>query len=132
MKKILMVSCYGLGRGGVQAVMMDIIRNTKKTCNYDMLLFTNEVMYYEDEFLQIGGGIFRVPFYSGKNQIRRRLDYYIRGISLYKKIKKIIEEHGPYDAIHCNNQMEAGLCLKAARKTRFDSWVRKIPWRREW
>lgn len=116
MKKALMVSCEGLGRGGVQAVMMSIVRNLRSEYDFDMLLFTNAVRYYDEEFLSYGGKILRVPFYNGGNRIRRKLDYYIRGNSLYRRIYKVMQENGPYDVIHCNNVYESALCLKAAKE----------------
>lgn len=116
MKKALMVSCEGLGRGGVQAVMMDVVRHLRGEYDFDMLLFTNQVRYYDEEFLSYGGKILRVPFYEGGNRVRQKLDYYLRGSSLYRGIYKAIQENGPYDVIHCNNVYESALCLKAARK----------------
>ena len=116
MKKALMVSCEGLGRGGVQAVMMDVVRDLRDTYQFDMLLFTEQVRYYDEEFLSYGGKIIRIPFYNGKNPLRRKLDYFIRGQILYRKIYKALREHGPYDVIHCNNVYESALCLKAAAK----------------
>ena len=41
-KRVLMVSCEGLGNGGVQAIMMGIVRNLYTECHFDMLLFTSE------------------------------------------------------------------------------------------
>ena len=58
-----MVSCEGLGNGGVQAVMMNIIRNMHKEYLFDMLLFTSEKRHYDDEFLTYGGKIYRIPRY---------------------------------------------------------------------
>lgn len=112
-----MVSCEGLGKGGVQSVMMNFIRNMNDSYIFDMLLFTNEIRYYDNEFLRYGGKIFRIPFYSGKNRFRKKIDYYIRGISLYYKIKKVISANGPYQAIHCHNGFESALCLIAAKKS---------------
>lgn len=116
MKKALMVSCEGLGRGGIQAVMMDVVRHLKDTYQFDMLLFTDDVRYYDEEFLSTGGKIIRVPRYNGKNPVRRKLDYYIRGYDHYRKIRKALVEYGPYDVIHCNNMYESALCLRAARE----------------
>jgi len=112
--KVLMVSCEGLGRGGVQAVMMSIIRNLRDEIDFDMLLFTNEKRYYDDEFLSYSGKIIRVPFYNGKNKLRKRLDYYVRGLGLYRKILNAVRENGPYHAIHCNNAFESAICVAAA------------------
>lgn len=116
MKKVLMVSCEGLGRGGVQAVMMNIVRNLKGSFTFDMLLFTNDKRYYDDEFLTYGGKIIRIPHYNGICKIRRKLDYYLRGRRLYKKVLKVLKENKGYSAIHCHNSFESSLCIKAAKK----------------
>ncbi|MCI8403199.1 MAG: glycosyltransferase family 1 protein [Lachnospiraceae bacterium] len=113
MIKVLMVSCEGLGNGGVQSVMINIIRNLKNEMHFDMLLFTSEHRYYDDEFEQYGR-IFRIPKYEGRNRIRSRLDYYIRYNRIYRRTKDILLREGPYDVIHCNNYFESAACLKAA------------------
>ena len=113
-EKILLVSCGGLGNGGVQAVMMQTVRNLSRKFVFDALLFTDEKRYYDDSFLSYGGKIIRIPHYVGNNRIRRKLDYYLRGVRLYYRIKKQIARNGPYKAIHCNNQFESALCVKAA------------------
>jgi len=42
MKKILEVSCNGLTNGGVQQVIMSIVRNLYKEYHFDILVFTKE------------------------------------------------------------------------------------------
>jgi len=116
MKKALMVSCEGLGRGGVQAVMMGIVRQLRDEYQFDMLLFTREVRYYDEEFLSYGGKILRLPHYEGKNPLLRKLDYPCRGSRLYRRILQVLQENGPYDVIHCNNGFESGICVRAAQK----------------
>ena len=69
--KILQISCGGLGNGGVQAVIMDICRNMPET-QFDILLFTNESRYYDDEFKKLGGKIFRIPNYEGNNKYKKK------------------------------------------------------------
>ena len=116
MKKILLVSCEGLGRGGVQAVIMSIVRTLHTEFIFDILLFTNDIRAYDNEFMSYGGQILRIPHYEGSNRLLKRADYYLRGIKTYLKIKKMIREHGPYDVIHCNNEFESALCVRAAKK----------------
>lgn len=114
MKRVLMVSCEGLGNGGVQAVMMNIVRSLHNEYLFDVLLFTSEKRYYDDEFSSYGGQIYRIPRYEGSNKYRRKIDYYIRGYRLYKNVKKLLEEKGPYDIIHCNDEFESAHIIKAA------------------
>lgn len=116
MKRVLMVSCEGLGNGGVQAVMMSIVRNLHKEYLFDALLFTSEKRYYDDEFSSYGGQIYRIPRYEGTNRYRKKADYYIRGYRLHKRVEKLLKEKGPYDIIHCNDEFESGPIIKAAAK----------------
>ena len=115
-KRVLFVSCEGLGNGGVQAIIMGIVRNLHREYHFDILLFTSEKRYYDNEFLSYGGKIFRVPKYEGSNSLFRRLDYYIRDVYTYYRTKKILEKEPPYDIIHCNREFEnAPLLFLASR-----------------
>lgn len=116
-EKVLLVSSEGLGNGGVQAVMMGVVRNLSQKYLFDVLLFTSEKRHYEDEFLSYGGKIFRMPKYEGNCRFRRKIDYYIRGPRLYHSVKKLLREHGPYTAIHCHNDFESAMILKAAKES---------------
>ena len=50
MDKVLLVSCEGLGRGGVQSVIMSIVKGLSDKFIFDIVLFTSEKRYYDDEF----------------------------------------------------------------------------------
>ncbi len=95
-------------------MMMSIVRNLSDRYIFDIVLFTSEKRYYDEEFLSYGGTIIRIPNYEGNTRIRRRADYYLRGNRIFREVKKAIVCNGPYKAIHCNNPFESGLCLKAA------------------
>lgn len=115
-KRVLMVSIEGLGNGGVQAVMMGIVRSLYKDYHFDMLVFTSEVRHYDEEFLRFGGKIFRIPHYEGHSYFLRRLDKYVRDIYVYRQVKKLLEREPAYDVIHCNKQFESAPILRAAAK----------------
>lgn len=114
-KKVLLVSCKGLGNGGVQAVMMSIVRRLSNKYIFDIVLFTENKGHYEDEFLKYGGTIFRIC-HSRKNKFQRIIDGLFCGNRLYKELLNYIRANGPYCAIHCNNYCEGAFCLKAAAK----------------
>ena len=114
-KRILLVSCFGLGRGGVQNVLMTIVRNLSNKYIFDILIFSPDVRFYEEEFASYGGNIYRVPHYAGSSSLRRKLDHFFRIPRIYKATRKILKENGPYQAIHCNNYFESAYCLLAAR-----------------
>ena len=116
-RKILLISCKGLGKGGVQAVLMSIIRKLNHTFTFDLVLLTDVKGFYEEEFLSYGGSIYRIPVYDKKNFIFRKLSIFLMPFMLFHGTKKIIQEHGPYCAIHCNNYYESAYCLKAAYKS---------------
>ncbi len=114
-RRILLVSCEGLGNGGVQALMMGIVRSLHKKYIFDILLFTSQKRFYDDEFLSYGGNILRIPRYEGKSCIVKKIDYYLRGMSLYKKTLHLLKQNNTYyDAIHCNDEFESAVILKAA------------------
>lgn len=114
-KKRILLVLGGLGNGGVQAVIMGIVRNLSWKYIFDVLLFTNERRHYDDEFLSYGGEIIRLQNYEGNCKFRRKLDYFIRGPRSYRSVTKLLREHGPYSAIHCNNEYESAAILKAAK-----------------
>lgn len=115
MKKVLIVANNNLGIGGIQNVIMSIVRELKGRYQFDVIVFQHDDIHYEEEFLQTGK-IFTISRPIKTNSFRTRLDYYIRPVKLYRKALKIIRENGPYDVIHCHNYFEAGLFLKAAKK----------------
>lgn len=111
--KALQVSCEGLGNGGVQAIIMGIVKNITNT-QFDIILFTNEKRFYEDEFTSSGGKIFRLPNYDGQSFVIKLLDFGTRIIRIFFGTYTIIKKNGPYDVIHCHNGLESGICLVAA------------------
>lgn len=115
-KRVLLVSCEGLGNGGVQAIMMGIVRKLSDNFHFDMLLFTSEKRYYDDEFLTFGGKIFRIPNYEGNCSFLKRIDYYVRDIRVFMQLKSIFNKEEPYDVIHCNREYENAIILKLAAK----------------
>ena len=121
--KILLVSCDSLGNGGVQNVIMNIVRNLKDKLTFDIILFTNEKKYYDDEFLNYGGKIFYMPLKRTKFKIVNFIDRFFRARKIYKKTLKIIKENGPYIAIHNHNVIEGAMCLKAAAKCKISKRI---------
>lgn len=105
--KVLLVSCDGLGTGGVQNVMMNIVRNLSCKNQFDVLVFTDEQRYYDEEFLKYGN-IYRIP------HKKRKIDFYIRFFRILKGTYKILK-NGNYNVIHCHNEKEAAICLLAAK-----------------
>lgn len=115
-KRILMVFDKGLGRGGVESVIMSIVRNLSDTYTFDLLTNTNQTKDYDAEFISYGGKIFKIPFYEGKIRFLRRADYYIRGAYFYIKCLMFFRKNKEYEIIHCHNSTEGGIVLSAAKR----------------
>lgn len=113
MKKVLLVSCDGLGNGGVQSVMMGIVRTLSNEFRFDILLFTDEVRFYDNEFERYGGKIYRLP--PPKSRFLKKMNNIIGDFLRYNKVLKILKEQH-YDVIHCNKELESALILRAAYK----------------
>lgn len=115
-KRVLLVSCGGLGNGGVQAIMMGIVRSLSNKFIFDVLVFTSEVRHYDKEFLSYGGKIIRIPHYEGSNRYLRALDLITRDLYIYHATKRVLKRQPPYIAVHCNNEFESAPILRAAYK----------------
>ncbi len=119
-KKILIVCCNNLDRGGVQSVIMNTVRALHTKYTFDIITFDNNETYYDKEFESYGGKIFRYGKYNGKNSFHKKLDFYIRGPYLYAAAKKVLKNNGPYAVIHCHNYIESAPFLAAAEKKHID------------
>lgn len=113
-KRVLLVSCGGLGNGGVQAIMMGIVRTLSDRFTFDIIVFTSESRFHEKEFLSYEGEIIRIPHYEGENRYVHALDAYTRDIHIYRQVKRVLKNREPYIAIHCNKEFESAPILKAA------------------
>ena len=117
MKKVLIVMYNTFNAGGIQKVVMNIVESLSSDYTFDILCFQKEQGSLEEEFLNYGGKIIKVPvYYDGTSKIRRRMDFYLRGFKIYRAVLSTIKKQGPYDIIHCHNSYESGICLKAAKK----------------
>lgn len=105
--KVLMVSCDNFANGGVQNVIMNIVRNMSHKYQFDVLLFSKEKTYHEDEFINYGK-IHRIPCKE------RRIDYYLRFFKIFRRTYKILKNEN-YDIIHCHKVRESAACILAAK-----------------
>ena len=73
-ERILLVFDKGLGYGGVESVIMSIVRNLNKFYTFDLLTNTSLDKAHDEEFLSYGGKILKIPFYEGNCRFRQRMD----------------------------------------------------------
>jgi len=110
---ILQVAWEGLSKSGVPKIIMDITKNLSNDNDTDVVLFTKDKRYYDEEFLSYGGQIYRIPKYEGKNKFIKKANYYLRGPKVFWGMLKILRNK-KYDVIHCHNEYESGICILAA------------------
>ena len=109
-KRILHVSCGGLGHGGVSAVIFSIVENLYTKYDFDCVVFKKKCDR-EDKFLKYGN-TYRINCYNdGKKSI---VELIFRPFVMFWGIYKICKKN-KYDIIHVHNNFEEGYCLFAAK-----------------
>ena len=92
--------------GGAEAFIMNYYRNIDRSkVQFDFAVRTNEKCFYDDEIESLGGKIYRVPAFNGKNPIS------------YKKAwEKFFKEHTEHSIVHGHLGSAAAIYLKVAKK----------------
>lgn len=121
-KKVLVVANTDLGIGGIQSVIMSILRSLSDEFQFDIVVFDHTHTNYEEEVLR-QGKIFTVQNRVTGDSFRKKIDYYIRFHRNYRELKNIIKENGPYVAIHCHNFYEAAIGLLVAKQERIPNRI---------
>lgn len=96
----------GMNRGGAETLVMNLYRNIDRTkFQFDFIVHTEKSCHYDDEIVKLGGRIYRVPRYKGKNHIQ------------YKRAwENFFKEHPEYKIIHGHVRSTAAIYLKIAKK----------------
>lgn len=111
--KVLQVHNNKLDRGGVQTIIMHAAKNMPEL-HFDFLTFNSEKGSLEKHFVELGGRIFNISHSEGSNVFRKLIDKYCRIFRIFFKTLTVIKKYGPYDVIHCHNELESGICTLAA------------------
>lgn len=106
MKKKVLQVLGGIGFGGAEAFVMNQFRNMQNEYTFDFAVQVHfdERNSYEREIEELGGKI----YYTGL--FRSSPFKYV------SNIKKIIQEHGPYSAVHIHVNEQCGFAALGARK----------------
>jgi len=96
----------GMNRGGAETLVMNIYRNLDRTkVQFDFILFRQEECDYNEEIRKLGGKIYWIPRYNGKNHFK------------YKKAWNTFFKKNPeYRIIHGHVRSTASIYLKIANK----------------
>ena len=92
--------------GGAESMIMNLYREIDKTkFSFDFLVHTDKDCYFDREINALGGKIYRVPRWNGKN-------YFV-----YKKaVSDFFDKHPDYDIVHGHIASSAAIYLNEAKK----------------
>lgn len=95
-----------MNRGGAETMIMNLYRNIDRSkFQFDFVVHTDEKCAYDDEIKSLGGMIFRIPRYNGKNHFQ------------YKKAWTDLLKCNPeYKVIHGHVRSTASIYLRIAKK----------------
>lgn len=94
-----------LNRGGAESRIMDIYRSIDKTVvQFDFVIHTENKCTFADEICNLGGRIFQVPRFIGRNYLKYR-----------KSWISFLREHSDYRIIHGHMTSTAFIYLKIAK-----------------
>lgn len=93
-----------LDRGGTETMIMNLYRNIDKDqIQFDFVIHTDDKCEFHDEIKQLGGRIYQIPRYNGKNHF------------VYKKSwKNLLSANSEYRIIHGHMRSTASIYLKIA------------------
>ena len=96
----------GLDLGGSQAFVMNIYRNINRDLvQFDFILDHPSERYLEDEIKSLGGKIFELPAFNGKNALVVKREW-----------KKFLDAHSEYKVLHSHIRSYASLYIPIAKR----------------
>lgn len=103
-------------KGGVQAEVMYPARILdRNTVTFDVMLLSDTIGYYEEEFKQYGQ-IYRIPLTRKKTKIGRLFSIFTNYVYLKNEIYQFFQAHPGYDAVHARHIILNAPCILAAKK----------------
>ncbi len=101
-------------KGGVQAEIMYPARILpSERVHFDVMLLSDTVGYYEEEFSQYGN-IYRIPLPRRKTKLGRVLSVFLEYGNVKRELRAFLRTHEPYDAVHCHSLRYNAPCMAAA------------------
>ena len=95
-----------MNRGGAETMIMSLYRNINRDkVQFDFVVHTEDKCAFDDEIESLGGKIYRVPRYIGKNHLR-----YISSWN------EFFRKHHEYKVIHGHVRSTASIYLSIAKK----------------
>lgn len=95
-----------LDRGGAETMVMNLYRNIDRTrVQFDFIIHTNDECDYDEEILSLGGIIYHIPQFNGKNFLQFK-----------KAWHSFFKTHPEYKIIHGHVRSTASIYLWIAKK----------------
>ena len=108
----------GMDIGGVQSGIMNFVRITPpEQVRFDIVVLSKKAGYHEAEFSKYGS-VFHLPLLQAKNKYLDALCLLLNQVVCYRKMKRLLDVHGPYDAVHAKLLKYSAPVLEAARSCR--------------
>lgn len=96
---------YGFGYGGIRAFLMNYLQHIDKDkFKIDIYVFGYDSSPFTDKVKEMGVGIYFQP----ENNVRN-IPHFV------SQLKTFMDEHGPYDVVHANNNLISAWVLLAAK-----------------
>lgn len=102
-KKILHV-VGGMNVGGTETMLMNLYRKVNKDIQFDFISYYEKEGHYDSEIESLGGKVIKIKAPNKAGLIKSILD-----------LKKVIEENGPYEAVHAHTLFNCGIANLAAK-----------------
>lgn len=103
-------------KGGIQAEVMYPARlMDRRDVIFDVMLLSDTVGYYEEEFKRYGN-IYRIPLKRKQNKIGRLLSVFSNYWYLKREMYRFFLEHPDYDAVHARHIILNAPCILAAKR----------------
>ncbi len=93
-----------MGAGGAEVLVMNLFRELSGRVQFDFMLHSDEQGIFDDEIRAMGGRIYRVP------EPKRDLKAFELAVG------KVLQDNGPYDAIHSHPYFFSGIILRIASR----------------
>jgi glycosyltransferase involved in cell wall biosynthesis len=95
-----------MNRGGAETMIMNLYRHIDRSkVQFDFVVHTEDKCAFDDEITQLGGRIYRIPRYNGKNHF------------IYTKAWRVfLIKHSEFKIIHGHLRTTASLYLNIAKK----------------
>jgi glycosyltransferase involved in cell wall biosynthesis len=95
-----------MNKGGAETMIMNFYRNTDRSkIQFDFIVHSQEECMFDKEIRDLGGNIYYVPPYTGKNHFHYKMAWH-----------NFFKEHPEYNVIHGHVRSTASIYLKIAKK----------------